>query len=65
MHPFYILQCSIQNRNVHISILSGALWDLEQVYCGICELGHFKLPNATNEKLNRKRISAEFCREIN
>ena len=39
MHPFYIPQCSIQNRNVHISVLNGALWDLEQVHSGICEIG--------------------------
>ena len=24
---------------MHISVLNGALWDLEQVYSGICELG--------------------------
>ena len=39
MHLFYIPQCSIQNRNVHISVLNGALWDMEQVHSGICELG--------------------------
>ena len=39
MHLFHIPQCSIQNRNVHISVLNGALWDMEQVHSGICELG--------------------------
>ena len=39
MHLFHISQCSIQNRNVHISVLNGALWDMEQVHSGICELG--------------------------
>ena len=39
MHLFHIPQCSIQNRNVHISVLDGALWDIEQVYSGICEIG--------------------------
>ena len=39
MHLFHIPQCAIQNRNVHITVVSGALWDMEQVYCGICELG--------------------------
>ena len=24
------------NRNVHISVLNGALWDMGQVHCGIC-----------------------------
>ena len=33
MHLFHIPQCSIQNRNVHISVLNGALWDMEQVHC--------------------------------
>ena len=41
MHLFHIPQCTIQNRNVHISVLYGALWDMEQVHCGICELDQF------------------------
>ena len=28
MYLFYIPQCTIRNRNVHISVLNGALWDL-------------------------------------
>ena len=39
MHLFHITQCSIQKRNVHISVLNGALWDVEQVHSGICEIG--------------------------
>ena len=31
-------QYTIQNRNVHISVLNGALWDMELVHCGICEI---------------------------
>ena len=31
-------QENIQNRSVHISLLNGALWDMEQAYCGICEI---------------------------
>ena len=27
MHQFHIPQCTIQNRNVHISVLNGALWE--------------------------------------
>ena len=43
MHLFNIPQCSIQNRNVqqkcaHISVLNGALWDMEQVHPGIYEI---------------------------
>ena len=30
MHLFHIPQCTIQYRNVHISVLNGALWDMEQ-----------------------------------
>ena len=39
MHLFHIPQCSFQNRNLHISDLNGALWDMEQVHSGISELG--------------------------
>ena len=41
MHLFYIPECTIQNRNGHISILTGALCDMEQVNCGFCEIGPF------------------------
>ena len=37
MHLCHIPQCTIQNRNVYISVLNGALWDIEQVHCDICE----------------------------
>ena len=40
MHLSYIPQYTIQNRNVDISVLNGALWDMEQVHHGICEWGH-------------------------
>ena len=43
MHLFHIAQCSIQSRNVHISVLNGALWDMEQVHSGICEIGLSKI----------------------
>ena len=38
MHLSHIPQCSIRNRNAHISVLNGALWDMEQVNSGICEI---------------------------
>ena len=41
MHLSHIPQCTIQNRNVHISVLNSALWDMGQVHCGICEIGLF------------------------
>ena len=39
LHLFHIPQSSIQNRNVHISVLNGGLWGMEQVHSGICEIG--------------------------
>ena len=41
MHLFDIPQCFIQNRNVHIFVLNGALWNIEQAHSGICEIGLF------------------------
>ena len=45
MRLLHIPQCPIQNRNVHISVLNGALWDMEQVHSGICEFGQLLLNN--------------------
>ena len=39
MYLFHIPQRNIQNRNVHISALNVALWDMKHVYSGICEIG--------------------------
>ena len=36
-HLFHIPQRSIQNKNVHISVTHGALWDMEEVHSGICK----------------------------
>ena len=33
MHLFHISQCTILNRNMHIYVLNGALWDMGQVNC--------------------------------
>ena len=41
MHLFHIPQCSTQNRNVHIYVLIGALWGMEQVHSGICDISLF------------------------
>ena len=32
-------KCTIQNINVHISVLNGALRDMEQMHCVTCEIG--------------------------
>ena len=37
MHLSHIQQCTIQEKNVHISVLNGTLWDKGEVHCGICE----------------------------
>ena len=38
MHLFHIPRCTIQNRNVHISVLNVALWDMKLVDCEISEV---------------------------
>ena len=38
MRLFHISQCSIQNRDVHISVLNWALLDMEQVHSEVCEI---------------------------
>ena len=44
--PFFP-QCTIQNKNVYISVLNGALWDIGQVHCGnwnrsiVCDMDNF------------------------
>ena len=37
--PHSQIPCSIQNRNMHISVLNVAFWDMEKVHSGICEIG--------------------------
>ena len=39
MHQLHISQCTIQDRNVHNSVLYGALWEMGEMYCGTCEVG--------------------------
>ena len=39
MYLSHILQYTIQNRNVHISVLNGVLCDMGQVICRICVIG--------------------------
>ena len=38
MHLSHNPQHTIQNKNVHISVLNGALWNMGQVHFGICEI---------------------------
>ena len=38
MHLSHIPKCTIQNRNVHISVLNCVLMDMGQVSAGICEV---------------------------
>ena len=39
MKLHYIPQYTIQNRNVHMSLMNGTLCDVGQVHSGICESG--------------------------
>ena len=48
MHVSHIPQCTIQNRNAHISVLNGVLWDMEQLHYRICEVGQ---PDLTIDRI--------------
>ena len=39
MHLPHIPQYTIQNRNVHISVMNRVLWDMRLMHCGICKTG--------------------------
>ena len=46
LHLSHIPQCTIQNRNVYISVLNGALWDMGQMHVGVwdrCIVGFMRL----------------------
>ena len=60
MHLFHIPQCTIQNRNVHISVLNGALWDMEQVHCGICEIGLLQVQDIDLIMNSQKTLHISF-----
>ena len=51
MHLFHIRQCT--NHNKYISFTIGALQDMEQVHCGISELGQF----STNDHMMGRDMS--------
>ena len=38
MYLFHIPQCIIQNTSIHLSVLNGALWDMDWLRCGIFEI---------------------------
>ena len=60
MHLFGIPQWSIQNINVHISVLNEALWDMKQVHSGICELVQlscFRIIFLSGEKPEQRAIA--------
>ena len=60
MHLFHIPQCSIQNRNVHISVLNGAIWDMEQVHSEICEIGLLEQTGVTKLQLINQICSNKY-----
>ena len=41
----------VLGSNAHISVLKGALWDKEQMHCGICELGQFQKTTCGSQAL--------------
>ena len=53
MYLLHISHCSIQTRNLHLSALYGALWDMEQVNSEISELGQF---------ISIRKITSNFIR---
>ena len=65
MHLFYIPQCNIQNRNVHISVLNGAMWDTEQMHCGICEIGLFQYEFQWPDLIGFQSSSSSDCHQSN
>ena len=62
IHVFHIPLFSIQNINVHIFVLKGALCHMEQAHSGICEIG--RLPNVAQKKIARDFILASFRRTL-
>ena len=63
MHLFHIPQCSIQNANVHMPVLDGALWDMEQVHSWICELGQLIITvSANDERPSRDTVATNTLR---
>ena len=69
-------QCSIQNRNMYTSVLNEALWNVEQVHSGICEIGMlYDCPRASElcpywwvwvwaVNINRETTRQNACREF-
>ena len=47
------------NENVHMSVLNGELWGMEQVHSGICELGQL-WPQGENATFNAIIASRAF-----
>ena len=67
MRLSHIPQCTIQNRNVHISVLNGVLWDVEQVLwvfvrlvCSIPDASEAILKDTS--KIGRRKAQCKPCR---
>ena len=52
VHLSHIPQCTIQNRNVHISVLNGALWDRDRCIVGIVLFHRNFFPSSEQLKHN-------------
>ena len=58
-------QCSIQNTNVHVSVLDGEFWDMKQVCSEICELGQlYELNTSPFPPKVKKKSWLENCWQI-
>ena len=53
-------QCTIQNKNVQISVMNGALWDMGQVHCGICETGQSHIDHIPADKCTQSHEGLYF-----
>ena len=63
MHLFSIPQCSIQKRNVHISVLGWALWIWNRCILGFVKLLKYKF-NSTSIHNLMKRNALEYIPQL-
>ena len=58
----HIPQYTTQDRNVHISVLRGVLWDIRQVHRGIWKI--FLLSHQHIQLLSEKSMKSEIWYEL-
>ena len=62
MHQPHIPQYTIQNRDVHIAALTGALWDMGLVHYRIREIGLLDMENKHKPNSNQNVIKNIVCK---